>query len=583
MRPIICTLALLASLAVTGFADGQGLAVTGLSPAARIVTAPVDAAITINFDRAIDPVSITSASFWAFGRASGPVSGAFSFAPTGDAATLTPEHPFSAGEVVMVILSEAITALDGTNLAPGGYSFQFWVVAVAADLQFTEVDTIFEAGTEGIAADWDRDGHTDLAFGSSELRVFLNDGASLGGFSFFAGPATPFVSSASPAAVADFDRDGNLDLVVADAFSDTLIVRAGNGDATFQVQPGIPVGAIPRSVAVLDVDGDGDLDLVNSNAGASTLSVAANDGTGAFAAATFFGPGLIAAWDIAVADMDEDGRLDLVVGALGQGEIVVLTSDGSGNFTLTDTVSGVYGTVMLAVGDLNGDGHIDVTSANSFAENGAVLLGNGDGTLGPPTFVATGPDTRATDLGDLDGDGDLDWILTRVSGPWALWINDGLGNFSLGQVITPLLHPHFPITSGWGATILDADTDGELDLAMIPLGFPTIILRNGPQAPQSDFIRGDANDDGAVNIADCIFILALLFPVSSAPPLVAGPCFEAHDANDDGLMNIADAVFLLAVLFSSPMQPSPVPPPPFPDCGQESVPDLIPCVSSSCP
>ena len=52
------------------------------------------------------------------------------------------------------------------------------------------------------------------------------------------------------------------------------------------------------------------------------------------------------------------------------------------------------------------------------------------------------------------------------------------------------------------------------------------------------FIRGDANADNAVEIADAITILTLLFGMP--PPVIA--CLDALDVNDDGMVDISVAV-----------------------------------------
>ncbi len=56
---------------------------------------------------------------------------------------------------------------------------------------------------------------------------------------------------------------------------------------------------------------------------------------------------------------------------------------------------------------------------------------------------------------------------------------------------------------------------------------------------------GDSNNDGQVNIADAVFMLAYLF-AGGEPPA----CAKACDTNDDGGLNIADAVAELAYLFA---------------------------------
>ena len=85
------------------------------------------------------------------------------------------------------------------------------------------------------------------------------------------------------------------------------------------------------------------------------------------------------------------------------------------------------------------------------------------------------------------------------------------------------------------------------------------------------FRRGDCNIDGSFNIADCVFLLAMLFSGGEA-----SSCTSACDANDDGSINIADAVYGLANLFSG----GPVPPDPGPfECGPDPTDDTIECTT----
>ena len=70
------------------------------------------------------------------------------------------------------------------------------------------------------------------------------------------------------------------------------------------------------------------------------------------------------------------------------------------------------------------------------------------------------------------------------------------------------------------------------------------------------FVRGDANSNGALNLADVQFILNRLFAPESTPL----HCERALDTNDDGNLNITDAVYLLNYLFlggPAPASPSP--------------------------
>ena len=74
----------------------------------------------------------------------------------------------------------------------------------------------------------------------------------------------------------------------------------------------------------------------------------------------------------------------------------------------------------------------------------------------------------------------------------------------------------------------------------------------------SVFLRGDCNDDGAINISDGVCILNWLFVGTATPG-----CVAATNTNGDEAANISDATYLLNHLFSG----GPDPVQPFPDCG----------------
>ncbi|MGE4631440.1 MAG: choice-of-anchor B family protein [Planctomycetota bacterium] len=88
-----------------------------------------------------------------------------------------------------------------------------------------------------------------------------------------------------------------------------------------------------------------------------------------------------------------------------------------------------------------------------------------------------------------------------------------------------------------------ADTDGD--------GIPD-------ECQCNEFVRGELNDDGQIDLSDAVTLLMYLFSTGSTPnPL------ERADINDSGSIDIADVVYLVAYLF----QGGPPPPPPFPDPG----------------
>ena len=88
-----------------------------------------------------------------------------------------------------------------------------------------------------------------------------------------------------------------------------------------------------------------------------------------------------------------------------------------------------------------------------------------------------------------------------------------------------------------------------------------------------DFIRGDANADARVNIADGVWIINELF--LGGP---ANPCPISSDSNGDGNMDAGDAIYIFNYRFLD----GPMPTAPYPSCGQ--VGDQTPedCADSAC-
>ena len=83
-------------------------------------------------------------------------------------------------------------------------------------------------------------------------------------------------------------------------------------------------------------------------------------------------------------------------------------------------------------------------------------------------------------------------------------------------------------------------------------------LKHQPPIEEPIFIRGDANDDGKLDLADAIWIINDLFHEGPS-----GVCPDASDGNDDEHLDASDAIYLIDYLFRGQMSPSN----PFPSCG----------------
>src|SRR5690242_6113725 len=80
----------------------------------------------------------------------------------------------------------------------------------------------------------------------------------------------------------DLDRNGALDLVVANYTGGTVSVLLGDGHGHFAAATPVPTRSSPSDVALGDVTGDGLLDLAVANGGPDGVSLFAGDGEGGF-------------------------------------------------------------------------------------------------------------------------------------------------------------------------------------------------------------------------------------------------------------------------------------------------------------
>ena len=96
-------------------------------------------------------------------------------------------------------------------------------------------------------------------------------------------------------------------------------------------------------------------------------------------------------------------------------------------------------------------------------------------------------------------------------------------------------------------------------------GVPIVIGETGREVA---FLRGDANSDGAMDVADAVRTLEYLF-------LGFGPvfCLDALDINDSGDVDIVDPICLLLYLFVGGRPPAS----PYPAIGEDPTEDLLRC------
>jgi hypothetical protein len=244
-----------------------------------------------------------------------------------------------------------------------------------------------------------------------------------------AGLPVPELENFNSPIVADLNNDGKLDLIVflENQEGENPYVALGNGDGTFQPPVAIVGGLVesPGDLVVADFNKDGNLDIALRTCCnvPSTLSILLGKGDGTFQPPTFTGSQNNTVYNgVTVGDFNQDGNLDVVTNYVNPpaSGISVLLGNGDGSFQapMNFSLSPFPGGVLL-VGDFNGDGELDIAMLNSSdasTEIGA-LLGNGDGTFQPLVlgFSSSGEIfVRNVSVADVNGDGKLDLLL---------WIN----------------------------------------------------------------------------------------------------------------------------------------------------------------
>ncbi len=169
----------------------------------------------------------------------------------------------------------------------------------------------------------------------------------------------------------------------------TLAAQAAVPSASFDAPQSYLVDGPPGNLAVADFNGDGILDLVVAIGGriegGNVVLVLMGRGDGTFHGPVSYPAGGSAVF-VAVGDFNRDGKADLAV--IANAGISILLGNGDGTFQPAVAYPVGSTPVSLALGDFNGDGKTDLVVANSGSDNVSVLLGNGDGTFQRQCAVA---------------------------------------------------------------------------------------------------------------------------------------------------------------------------------------------------
>jgi hypothetical protein len=211
-------------------------------------------------------------------------------------------------------------------------------------------------------------------------------------------------------AAADFNRDGNLDLVLSSLNSNSISTYMGTGGGSMAAGTSYTVVGSGPSIATGDVNGDGNIDVIMGQYNAGTVSTFLGNGDGNLQAPVTSMSGL-PYQAVSLADLNGDGKLDFVT-TYYTGMSVAL-----GTNTTTPLTPVTYGTSYAmgghATGDVNKDGILDITQTGYLNTNLYLYMGNGDGTFRTSNNVPVGINQLGAPLmRDLNGDGRADVLVS---------------------------------------------------------------------------------------------------------------------------------------------------------------------------
>ncbi len=352
-------------------------------------------------------------------------------------------------------------------------------------------------GQGACVGDYDNDGYDDLyVTGYGKNRLFHNQGdGTFKEVAEQAGVAGTGKEWGTGCAFVDYDRDGRLDIAVANYVHFDLGHTPAPGEGAGCIWKGVPVMCGPRGLASAP-----NILFHNLGSARGADQVRFKDVTKASGIAQTTGH---YCFSVTTLDYNDDGWADLYM-ACDSTPAILYRNNHNGTFTDVGADAGVAfnedGREQAGMGstaaDYDGDGKIDIFKTNFSDDTSTLYHNNGDGTYNDLTFPAgLGVHTEALGWGtmfaDVDNDGWPDLLVANghvypevdsaklgsfYREPRLLYNNVGNGKFKdISKTSGPgLTEPR----SSRGLAIADLFNDGRLEAVINNLSDKPMLLVN---------------------------------------------------------------------------------------------------------
>jgi enediyne biosynthesis protein E4 len=341
------------------------------------------------------------------------------------------------------------------------------------------------------SGDVNNDGHEDLFltyWGPNAL--YLNKNGVFTDITQPAGLTRPHKEWSSGCTFLDYDRDGHLDLFIAQYLDFDPAKTPLPGAASNCEWKGMPVFCGPRGLP------HGRALLYRNQGDGTFQDVTTSSGIGA--AKDFY------AFTALAADLNGDGWTDLYV-ACDATPSLFFRNNKDGTFSEIGAEAGVafnehgqeQSGMGAAVGDFNNDGRLDLLKTNFANDYPNVYRNQGNGLFEDVVMragLAVNPQYVAWGIGLVDFDNDGWKDVFQVNGhlfpelgaatyrnPRLVYRNLGNGRF---EDVSPTLRP----ASSRGAAFGDFDNDGRMDVLIQNMDEPPTLLRNAG-APLGNWLK----------------------------------------------------------------------------------------------